>query len=500
MSVAMPLSSQPARSWDKLVRTFDAELAQPEIEGIPIGSTLTDLLVIEFINGSGQWGMAQRWFDRLRWLRRYYLPPRQSAKASQLKPGRILVTWRTSTARIDELMLPLLEALSPDRCMVLYQNPNVVPKLPSGVDAVSWVQAVARGRSRWRGAFRRCWPQWRSRIKALCASFGLPRGARERLALSVLVNSQSAVACLDFLERYRPAAIVTDYDRAALTSPLVLAARSLEVLTFSLQHGVLDKDAGGYIPVIADRMFCWGDLHRRIMTAAGQDPAKLMIGGCPRLTRELSAEPREVRSRLRIAPSHRLVMLGTSPVPPTQRRLLATWFCDAVSQLDGVSGLVRLHPSESVVFYDEIARTHPQVQFLDNSQFSLDESLAAADVVVVQISGLGSDALVKRRPAVVVEIPDAPLGHGKELIEQAGCPRAASVAELAAALRCLLFDEEARRRCVDAAERFVQDFCACFGRESAARIAETVNETIASRRPLATVGTPRSSRAPSSSA
>ena len=51
MSVSSPLLPLPAQSWENLVRTFDAELAQPEIEGIPIGSTLTDLLVIEFING-----------------------------------------------------------------------------------------------------------------------------------------------------------------------------------------------------------------------------------------------------------------------------------------------------------------------------------------------------------------------------------------------------------------------------------------------------------------
>ena len=97
---------------------------------------------------------------------------------------------------------------------------------------------------------------------------------------------------------------------------------------------------------------------------------------------------------------------------------------------------------------------------MDNSELSLDESLAATDVVVVQSSGLGSDALVKRRLAVVVEIPDAPLGHGKDLIEQAGCPRAASAEELAAALRRLLFDEEARRCHFAAAERYVEDFCA----------------------------------------
>jgi hypothetical protein len=472
------MHARPARSWEDLVRAFDAELAEPQIEGIPLGSTLTDLLVIEFLNGGGEWGIAQRWLDRLRWLRSYFHAPRQSAEAMPAKSGRILVTWRSSTARIDDMLLPVLEALSPDRCTVLYRNPNVRQRLPSGTDGVDWRQAVAHDRRRWLPAFRRCWPQWRARLEALSKSFALPRGAVQRLGLCLLENSQLAVGSAALIQRCRPAAVVTDYDRARLSSCLVLAARSLGIPTVTLQHGVMDNDAVGYVPVIAQRMYCWGELHRRIMTAAGQDAARLAIGGCPRLTRESAAEPERVRNELNIDPSHRVVMLGTSPVAPPQRSLLAAWFCGAVSQLDGVSGIVRLHPSENVDFYADIARKHPRIAFLDNMRFTLDESLAAADVVVVQSSGLGSDALVKRRLAIVVELPDAPVGHGKDLIEQAGCPRAAGAAELAGSLRGLLFDEQVRRRHFAAAERYVEDFCAFFGRDSARRIAAAVNETI----------------------
>jgi hypothetical protein len=477
--VPSPISSSPPTSWEDLVRAFDAELARPEIEGVPVGSTLTDLLVIEFINGGGKWGIAQQFLDRLRWMRRYFLAPSTSAKPTPVKPQRILVTWKTSTARIDGLILPVLNALSPDRCTVLYENPSVLQRLPAQSDAVRWGQAIRHDRNRWHPAFRRCWPQWRDRMQSLIKSFGLPHGSMERLSLSILVNSQLIVGCLGLLESCRPAAVVTDYDRAGLASSLVLAAKSLGIPTFSLQHGVMNDFAVGYVPIIADQMFCWGELPRRIMTAAGQDSAKVTIGGCPRLTRDLLAEPEKTRRRLNIDPSHRVVMLGTSPIPPSQRRLLAAWFCDALHELNGVSGIVRLHPSEKLDFYADIAGDYPRVQFMDNSQLSLDESLAACDVVVVQSSGLGGDALVKRRLAVVVEIPDAPLGPGKDLIEQAGCPRAASAEELAAVLRRLLFDEEARRGHFVAAERFVGCFCAYFGQESAQRIADCIQQHIA---------------------
>jgi hypothetical protein len=291
MSASSPRPIRSAQRWEDLVRAFDAELAEPQIEGISIGSTLTDLLVIEFINDGGRWGIAQPWLDRLRWLRQCFFAPRRCKKAVPVKTGRILVTWKSSTARIDGLLLPVLQALSPDRCTVLYNDPAILQKLPPGTNAANWEQAIVHDHRRWYPAFRRCWPQWRSRLDSLSKSFCLPRGAVERLSLGILVNSQLAVGCSAFLERDRPAAIVTDYDRAGLASSLVLAARSLGIPAFSLQHGVMGQDAAGYVPVIADRMFCWGELHRRIMIQAGQDPARLAIGGCPRLTRELPAWP-----------------------------------------------------------------------------------------------------------------------------------------------------------------------------------------------------------------
>ena len=340
----LPLSSPAAYSGRDIVRLFDAELAEPQIEGISIGSTLTDLLVIEFINGGGRWGIVQRGLDRLRWLRRFYMAPRRSEAAMPAEPGRILVTSKSSTARLDDLVLPVLRALSPERCTLLYNDPRVLQRLPAGADAVPWMKAVSHDRGRWLAAFRRCWPQWRLCVRALVKSLGLPRGAIQRLGLAIIANSQRAVGSLQFLERCRPAAIVTEHDRASLPSCLVLAARSLGIPAFTLQHGVLNQDAMGYVPVIADRMFCWGELHRRLLIEAGQDPARLAIGGCPRLTRELLAEPGNVRCRLGIVPSQRVAMLGTSPVQPAQRRLLARWFCEAVSQLDGVSGIVAPAP------------------------------------------------------------------------------------------------------------------------------------------------------------
>ncbi|HEY5630010.1 MAG TPA: hypothetical protein VIR16_10920, partial [Candidatus Limnocylindrales bacterium] len=110
---------------------------------------------------------------------------------------------------------------------------------------------------------------------------------------------------------------------------------------------------------------------------------------------------------------------------------------------------------------------HPTVTFVENGRVSVDEALSAADVVVVRASGFGSDALVKRKPVVVLSPDEQPTGHDLDLIELAGCPHAHDSAELAAVLGRLTGDPSFRAERMVAAEHFVSHFCAAFGSESA---------------------------------
>ena len=416
--------------------------------------------------------------DRLRWARYRHRPEKPGGDCRQIE-NRVLVTWRSSCFRIDGLLLPILERLPSDRRAVLYHSRDVLPLLPTGTPAVGWREAIPLPRGPWQAEFRACWPAWRSQLQKVCRKHALPCGAFRRLALHLLVASQSALGCLTLLRQHRPAAIVTEHDRASLWSCLVLAAHSLNIPTFTLQHGVLDDHATGYVPVLADKMYCWGPLHRDQLIVLGEDPERLIIGGCPRLSRELTADRVAARHKLGIVEDSPLVMLGTSP---STRRLGYGWPACLRSgrASDKRRGRRAVAPLRAIGGLCRAGGAHPRVRFLANEAATLDESLAAADLLVVQSSGIGGDALVKRRLVVVVDIPDVPLGHGKDLVEQAGCPLVASAEELAITLRSLLFDDEARRRQSAAADRFVATFCAYFGRDSACRISESILHAIPS--------------------
>ena len=187
----------------------------------------------------------------------------------------------------------------------------------------------------WRADYRRCWAEWRRRLRKLCRRHCLPVGAYDRLAMQMLVATQQVAGCLDLLSALCPSAIVTEFDRQSMWSCLVLSARQLEIPTFTLVHGVLGERAIGYVPVLADKVLCWGEMQRQQFLAEGEDPAKLLVAGCPRLTRDLAMTPSEARTKLGFPTERPVVMLGTTMVSERDRREMAELFCGAMAELDG---------------------------------------------------------------------------------------------------------------------------------------------------------------------
>ncbi len=414
-------------------REMEAALSNPMFFGIPLGATLNDCFVTGFIDGLGDWRRRTKWLRRVLYHRHRIAPKTHRTTGATFAPGRVLVTWSIPSHRYDRLLLPVLERLDEGECAVLYGHDGVARLVPAGVPHLSYREVMDFDARAWRREYDRCRPSWERTIRDACERHGFPEGAFELLSLELMVASQRVLGCLEFLEAHRPAAILTEYDRNNLWSCLVLAARKLGIPSLTLVHGVIERDAFGFAPVLADHILCWGELDRAKLVGAGEPPSRVAVAGCPRLSRDLPSPSLEGRRRLGIDHDGPVAILATSP--ERYRLALAEAFCAAIEQLPGMSGVVRLHPSEDLTSYAAIIAGHPTVSFVENSRASTDEALAATDVVVVRASGFGSDALVKRKPVVVLSPEQKPTGHDLDLIELAGCPHAHDADELAAVLR-----------------------------------------------------------------
>ena len=460
------------------LRAVEAELSEPKFLGVPMGPTLNDLLVIEVFNARGDWGAKAAILNRIRRISRVVRPVRGPKVPAQVSQGKILLTWADPGFRLRELVLPVLKELGPARCAVVCARLGMLSQVPRPAEAVEWSRIMQYDVRAWRAEYRKCWPEWRKRLRDVTKRLALPSGLVHRAGTCLAVHSQYVAGCLNFLRRCRPAAIVTEFDRNHLWSCLILAARKVGIPTFTLVHGVFRDDALGFSPLLADKALCWGEMDRRKFLNAGEDPGKLVITGCPRLNRDLTMTPAEARRKVGLDADKPVVMLGTSPFSPSQCLRLAETFCKAVEGAEDFSAVVRLHPSEKLEVYKAVSDRYPGVLFLPNKAWTLEESLAASNVVVVHDSSLGCDALLKRRPVVVLDVLDCPLGVSQELIDKAGCPRAANSAQLAETIRALLTERHETNGCRKTAENYVGEFCAAFGEDAARRTADAVRESI----------------------
>ncbi len=463
-------------------REIEAALSNPLFFGIPLGATLNDCFITAFVDGLGDWRWRTKWLRRLLYHRHRIAPKIHRSTGATFAPGRVLVTWSAPSHRYDRLLLPVLERLGEGECAVLHGHDGVAPLVPAGIPHLPYREVMDFDARAWRREYERCWPSWKRTLRDACARYAFPEGAFELLSLELMVASQRVLGCLGFLEAHRPSVILTEYDRNHLWSCLVLAARKLGIPSLTLVHGVIERDAFGFSPVLADHILCWGELDRAKLLDAGEASSRVTVAGCPRLSRDLPSPSPEGRRRLGVDHDGPVAMLATAP--ESIRFELAEAFCRAIEQLPGMSGVVRLHPSEDLASYQTMIARHPTVSFVENRRASVDEALAAADIVVVRASGFGSDALVKRKPVVVLSPDQKPTGHDLDLIELAGCPHAHDSDELAAVLGRMARDPAFRAEREIAAERFVTQFCAAFGNESADITAAAVRAVADRREPL----------------
>jgi hypothetical protein len=462
----------------EITREMEAAFSVPPFRGVPVGPALNALFSTEVHNRHGKWDLANTLKNRLRCYYHYYWPLRGPAADAGLCKGRVLITWLKTNYRIRDMVVPVANCLGQDHSAFLYHQPEIAACLPQGIRGVAVSSALNYDLSAWRRDYRDYWARMQPTVARVLKHFAFPAGFYHRLTDAIAIVTQQIAGFTTFLSRVQPVAVLTEFDRNDIWAPLILTANTLGIPTYTMVHGVMAEHCLGFYPVLADTIFCWGEMDRENLIAEGLEPSRAIIGGCPRLTRELAASPTAARAKVGLAPEKPVVMLGTNPIPDDCCQRLAATFCEALHDQDAVSAVVRLHPVEKLEAYSELISRFPGVKFLGNDAWSLDEALAAAEVVVVHCSGLGSDALVKRRLTAVLDVIDMPLGHGQELIDLAGCPRAGSAGELRDILQELLHDEEQRRRHREAAEQFVGKFCAFFGDDAARRIADHVLQRV----------------------
>lgn len=407
---------------------------------------------------------------------KHWLLPRKNNHAPAVSENGVLMALSNDTSRIVDLMLPVLDEFNGYSCSVLCCKEDIKANLPAGVSKVIWNECLIYSPNDWRSFYSRNRKKWNINLKKICSKSGLPEAAYQQLSFTLMIASQYIMGYLNYLLLTRPKVIITDYDRNHRCSCLVIAAKLAGIPTVTLTHGVMSMDADGYAPVLADKIISWGELDRDKLIKAGVEPEKIIIGGCPRLSRELNVDSVKSRIKMGLDRQRKVVMFASTP--ERERFEYVKAFCEAIEKQSEYVGFVRLHPSEKMSTYKHIIEEYPAVHFFENTISTLDEALAVSDVVVTHGSGVGLDALVKRRMTVIMDFEVRPFEYNSDWVYQAGCPHVRTSGELSNLLKKTLVNFKEKKEKINQAEVFLKKAFVAYGSESAKLIADKIKDYI----------------------
>ncbi len=448
-------------------------LYEPRFLGVPIGATLTDFLASSFRGGTLPMSQAAVLRACLGWWRFCWRGPRNNKAHAQLNRGRLLLTWLIDTPRYNDLVLPVIVELEPRQINVIGGAESMRQKLGQEIGFCNWNQMAGVDLRSWRSEYAKCRTAWHRTIRRWLRLHGLPLRIFPHLTYALAVRSFYVSGFFRFLDRVQPSAVLVDSEHNTPWSSLVLAARQRRIPTLQMMHGVIYPPYG-YTPLLSDVALCWGEQQREQMIQLGTAPSRLLVTGCQRLTRTIRSDGQTVRKRLGLPATGPIVMLATGPMPREEWRKFVFTFGEAFQDHPELTTVVRLHAAEQSTSLNEECARYPHLRLLANQDWTVEEAMAVADVVVIQNSGLGNDALVFGRLVVVLDVLATPLSNGQTLVDRAGSPVSRTSAELRQAVDRIFADRAYRQELHRRAEDYVSWFCAAFGSHAASKVAAEV--------------------------
>lgn len=243
--------------------------------------------------------------------------------------------------------------------------------------------------------------------------------------MAALANaSVNVVRFRRYLERLRPITITTEYDRVSWVAALMVAARSLNIPTQTLQHGAIGGPCWG--PLVADHMLCWGEDPRdQLICNDDIDPARIHLVGNVLLPDRLASSASE---------GHHRLLLATNPIELSQRLRETEMVAAVATRHSKFSLTVKLHPSEKLSDYSALLASFPHVRFLDRAAGIGDALVADADVLICGNTSLGLIAMHLRIPVILIAEQISSLGQAGYWLKQGAALHVADYKQLDAAL------------------------------------------------------------------
>lgn len=461
---------------------LERSLAGITIDGINIAPVINDFCVTQLLNGNYQqtiWQDVRRLTGISVRLLKQLIPSKRRRK----KPERdecscdLLMTWIKDKKHLNNLVIPVVNNLSELDVTVISIQDKQGDRRLADREILKFSDITKKYHTARFSTIVSAIAKWNKVIKEFSRTTELSLSIRFSLLEVLITGACRALAMKQFLIFCSPGCIVTEYDRNAHTAPLIVAAKSLGIPTATFVHGVINSSYG-FTPLVADTIFAWGDKVRDRLIEFGTMPDRIEMTGYSCIDFSDRVDSVVARNKYGLSQCNGIVELATNPVGVTDRLKMVKIFCDAIESLDHVDGIIRLHPSESLEFYDPLINQYPTVKFTTNNEMPVSDAIAVADVVVCHNSGYALEAMSRQTPVIVFDVIDHPLRSAKDYVRFGGCPCVQSGVELKQVVLKIIKDSDFRKKLCNSAEKYTESMYRCTGNDSVNVVSNFIRSVI----------------------
>jgi hypothetical protein len=458
---------------------FELELNQFKFRGIPVGSLIGSHLNIDFLYG--RFNPKDHLKEMAMFFYLNYFPGKQikgfDFKKHEKNKGLPMLTFISERRHLFNMSYPVFEELGSDNVFCLIKNEQVLKLFKTEPKHYAFFQEIPTYPYRfWRDEFKTLWYQIGNTVEKFLERNEISLNYKLRLKNNILGETRYIFSFEQMIDFLKPHYILTHYDRYSFTAPLLSVAKKKGIPTFTMMHGVVSNSIG-YSPLIADKVFVWGERQKAALMSFGIENYQIEITGATQLSNSGTGDKKQLKHELGISPDIKVILLATNPIQKKLRIKLFHIFCRAIDNLprNEYMGFLKIHPSEDITFYESLEEGSSNIIFDKDEKISFDESFTLADLVCNYNSAYAIDAILHGLPLITINVDDSSLGQAKDYIENGYLPYCNNSDELATIIMTYFTYENYLVNINEKVNSYTKSYCHSFGIDAAKNILNILN-------------------------
>lgn len=205
--------------------------------------------------------------------------------------------------------------------------------------------------------------------------------------------------------------LVVDHDRQKKNAPIICAAKSLNIKTITLMHGVINPPFG-YTPLIANEIWVWGELQKMQLLKLGCTAEKIRIVGNPMIEKAVSKQYNGINK----------IGIAVNPIGDLKNEEIWKDKIEILNkEFSSKKIIVKLHPSmkdpikQKEVFGDNC-------KIVTTEKLSIYEFFELVDILLVGNSSIAYEAIINQLPVLVTRENLDSTGNDYVMINQGNFP------------------------------------------------------------------------------